>query len=819
VESVALRAHNAVSKPQRDSKTLFACVKQISKKSSKVPKSIKKSCGVVAQNRAEIAHRWSEHFCELYLGEQTTWQHLCDARDSRPFQFPHLDRNDKNVRNISDAEIGDVFSRLKAGKAFGIDSLPPELYKLFPEKLAAFVGPLFRSAFSRCSEPLQFKGGVIMDLLKSAGFHLECSASRGILLSNVLSKGYRKVVRSRLVPYLNDFVLDTMCGSVLHRGTDFASHILNSVLDLAKFHKRSVVCLFVDVVAAFDSVLHSFIVDLELSDESILYLMGRLNLPSDCFTDLCLHLREASALKQASVPDHLHNVVSDILQDNWFMFDHNPHPCTITRSTKQGDPLADILFNFFAARVFKIIRTALHNAGIGSQVPATNTVLFGPQGSCDIVDDSYVDDAVYFHVYDDNDTTIPCIRTMVSVVCKTLYSHALMPNFKKGKSEISLCIRGAGAKAARHLVFNTHESLIACPVYKNHSVHVNVVHAYKHLGNYASCAKNDIQPARFRVSEAMSSFVPLSKHVLPSSTIARNTRVLLASSLIFSRLYFNTCVWSSTARNVIDIFHVFHMKVLRSLHNFDHKRPVSDNFLIDFYKIPSPSLFLRQSRLIYLARFIKHAPKPLVSAVAALANCKDSWYSLIFEDLKWIISVDSQLNRFSINDFNSQDFLSILTGPKWREIVVECINHAQHSRSLESVVPAAHACDIPCPHCDKTFSFRQLPGHLHRAHSYIHPARNYAAEDGICRACLKVFHCRPRLIHHLRGSSPKCFIVYQKYFDTLPPHRVQQLDEQDRSHAARCKKLGISKLHASRPAFRLHGPVLATINTKHAQTC
>ena len=37
-------------------------------------------------------------------------------------------------------------------------------------------------------EPIQFKGGVIMDLLKSAGFHLDCSASRGILLSNILGK-------------------------------------------------------------------------------------------------------------------------------------------------------------------------------------------------------------------------------------------------------------------------------------------------------------------------------------------------------------------------------------------------------------------------------------------------------------------------------------------------------------------------------------------------------------------------------------------------------------------------------------------------------
>ena len=88
------------------------------------------------------------------------------------------------------------------------------------------------------------------------------------------------------------------------------------------------------MIAAFDSVLHSFIVDLELSDESILYLMTRLNLPSECYADLCAALKAPSALSAAGVPAHLQGVISDILTDNWFLIDNNPNPCTINRSTK-----------------------------------------------------------------------------------------------------------------------------------------------------------------------------------------------------------------------------------------------------------------------------------------------------------------------------------------------------------------------------------------------------------------------------------------------------------------------------------------------------
>ena len=141
-----------------------------------------------------------------------------------------------------------------------------------------------------------------MDLLKSAGFHLDCSASRGILLSNILGKSYRKLVRKRTMPYLQDSALNIMCGGISHRGCDFASHLLNATLDLARLRKRSIATFFVDVIAAFESVLHSFIVDLELSDESILYLMTRLNLPSECYADLCAALNAPPlSLLQASL--------------------------------------------------------------------------------------------------------------------------------------------------------------------------------------------------------------------------------------------------------------------------------------------------------------------------------------------------------------------------------------------------------------------------------------------------------------------------------------------------------------------------------------
>lgn len=73
-------------------------------------------------------------------------------------------------------ELVFVFKDLFAGKAFGTDGLPPGVFKVAPEKIAKLCLPVLRRAFATRLEPIQFKGGVIMDLLKAAGFHFDCSA-------------------------------------------------------------------------------------------------------------------------------------------------------------------------------------------------------------------------------------------------------------------------------------------------------------------------------------------------------------------------------------------------------------------------------------------------------------------------------------------------------------------------------------------------------------------------------------------------------------------------------------------------------------------
>ena len=76
VDKLAIKAHTAVSTSNPDTRTLYQCAKHMSKPNIRSPKSIRFKSGQVAFSRSQVSQRWSEHFCDLFLGNETTWSSL-----------------------------------------------------------------------------------------------------------------------------------------------------------------------------------------------------------------------------------------------------------------------------------------------------------------------------------------------------------------------------------------------------------------------------------------------------------------------------------------------------------------------------------------------------------------------------------------------------------------------------------------------------------------------------------------------------------------------------------------------------------------------
>ena len=56
------------------------------------------------------------------------------------------------------------------------------------------------------------------------------------------------------------YVPQAQCGAVRHKGGDFATHLLRTMLDYAESHKLSIAILFIDLVKAFDRLIREIVI-------------------------------------------------------------------------------------------------------------------------------------------------------------------------------------------------------------------------------------------------------------------------------------------------------------------------------------------------------------------------------------------------------------------------------------------------------------------------------------------------------------------------------------------------------------------------------
>ena len=231
-----------------------------------------------------------------------------------------------------------------------------------------------------------------------------------------------------------------------------------------------------------------------------------------------------------------------------------PH---LVLSTKQGDPLADMLFKFFMVKVWTSIRQSLSAAGFGVPYTPVQTNLFGDHPPGTLTDLSYVDGGAFPHEIVDNSLAVRDAQSMTKIVARACYAHALHPNFKRGKSEILIVLRGPDSAPTKQFIFVIQNSIIDVEIYPGHFISLHVVPLYRHLSNYTTPSLKTNAHVQYRISQGQSAFVPLSKHVLASKRLSLRTRSLLASSLIVSKLYYNLHIWCFVFRPTNSISHCF----------------------------------------------------------------------------------------------------------------------------------------------------------------------------------------------------------------------------------------------------------------------
>ena len=69
-----------------------------------------------------------------------------------------------------------------------------------------------------------------------------------------------KMLAAATSPQCNSAMPDTQFGATARRGADFATHILETFMEVCRKRKKSFLVLFVDLVKAFDRVIRELVV-------------------------------------------------------------------------------------------------------------------------------------------------------------------------------------------------------------------------------------------------------------------------------------------------------------------------------------------------------------------------------------------------------------------------------------------------------------------------------------------------------------------------------------------------------------------------------
>ena len=128
-----------------------------------------------------------EHFSRVFDTNDNA--HTNDSDFEANHEDPDLDAD------ISANEISHVIkSCLKNNKSAGLDSLLPEIFKLFNDTLLPVLTKLLNKVFSTGVYPKQWSDGMIVPIFKGKGDKDNANNYRGITLINIMSKIFSHVI-------------------------------------------------------------------------------------------------------------------------------------------------------------------------------------------------------------------------------------------------------------------------------------------------------------------------------------------------------------------------------------------------------------------------------------------------------------------------------------------------------------------------------------------------------------------------------------------------------------------------------------------------
>ena len=418
--------------------------------------------GTAIESYAQMQHVWCEQFAKIEAGIKVDQEDLLDVH----MDGPRIHEDQIDISLVPGVQhIMGIVRAMRNGKVPGPNDILVETLKAGGQELARHLQPIMAKAILRTREPLEWKGGQLVPLFKGKG-DPQCAGSyRSIFLSNSTAKVHHTWLRRSLEAAWLKSPQAIQLGGKKGAGTDLAHHLVQAVIAYARENSRALGMIFLDLRAAFYSVLRQAIFEDDLHDGL-----------------LCLAME-----RHGVMPEDWHDIRRQINEDNATqgLTKQVPQSVLTTKGARPGDPVGDILFNMLFAVILKQARQEfVQSTGyqwIGCPETAQNLHSLPEIPERAFLDLAYVDDAVFAFMSPHPQEIIGVTQTMAAIIHDTARMRGLEVNYEGGKTETLFRVAGKGAKKVKEQLWRTMQGQL--PVVTEHATQVmRAVRSYKHLG-------------------------------------------------------------------------------------------------------------------------------------------------------------------------------------------------------------------------------------------------------------------------------------------------------------------------------------------------
>ena len=410
--------------------------------------------------------------------------------------------------------------------------------------------------------------------------------------------------------------------------------------DIGHISAWSTSLLFIDLSAAFASVVRELVLPVPSSADELAHRLG-----SRGFTPAQVrHCMQATAAYEEWTAGgdkrHLSALIAAIHTGSWFSIALADSLWESWSGSLAGSSLGDLVFLLAFSVVMRDVNSELHSQDLITSVP---TAAAPPLRAQDLSEPPQLPEAVPLESVEYmDDVVVPifavaeAIVSKVAVVASCVHGvfarYALKVNFAPGKSEALMVFRGEGAKASEQALHHTAGSSIPLR-HSAHGVALRVVRDYRHLGSRVDLAENLHADLTAKLGGMAATTSALRGRLFRNPLVQDSSKATIASALLFAKGMHAAGTWPDLQQREAYRIHVAVMRVYRLLAGCG-KSNVESLDLLASRGYTVPALLVRLARLRLLSRVVARAPLHLRLVLWTAREAPRSWLRAVLSDVQ-----------------------------------------------------------------------------------------------------------------------------------------------------------------------------------------